>query len=220
MLHLGAASLVISIRRIQKHRQGSRVHGLKRPGPAIRVGESNLRAVFIPQGGDVAVDQGDEIAVSLDEDRSLRASAQGLESDGPRAREEVDNHPTLHQLAHDVEERFANPVACRLHVDRKFRSVDLVAPALPGDDSHGVTPSLRSRQHAGHLPCSRRQRFSSNHRQHGPKFATPGHGTAGGRHVEQHAILDRKTRRLLFRVLPGQTAIDEVRGAGDVIGIA
>jgi hypothetical protein len=38
--------------------------------------------------------------------------------------------------------------------------------------------------------------------------------------VEQHAILDRKIRRLLFRVLPGQTAIDEVRGARDVIGIA
>ncbi len=60
-------ALVVLIGRVDQHNNRTKVGRLERPGPAIGVGELDRGTVLVTKRGDVANDQADAFAVSLDE---------------------------------------------------------------------------------------------------------------------------------------------------------
>ena len=79
----------------------------------------------------------DIFAIALDEDRALGSAAEGFQTDGARAGEEVDDQAVDDELADDIEEGLADQVARRPRGGRSSGTVDLVTAPLSGDDPHG-----------------------------------------------------------------------------------
>jgi hypothetical protein len=129
--------LVFAVRRVEEDDDRLIVGRLERPGPPIGVAVPHRGPVLVAQGGDVAMDQGDVLAIPLDEDRVPGPSAERLEPQRAGAGEQVDRHAVHDQLAEDVEHRLAHQVAGGPGPFRLPRPVDLVPTALTRDDPHG-----------------------------------------------------------------------------------
>ncbi len=138
LAHPFGVVLVVGIRRVDEddHRLAfDRDVGLR---PPIGVGHDHLGPVFVAEGRDVPADQGRVLAVPLDEDGPLRPPAQGLKPKRAGAGEQVEDQQAFDGLAQDVEHRLADEVAGRPgHL--VLRPVELVPPALAGDDPHDST---------------------------------------------------------------------------------
>jgi hypothetical protein len=101
-----------------------------------RVALQHRAAVAASQQFDVRPQYLHDVTVAFHEEAPSRPAADGLEADGARARESVEDVGTLAVAAEQPEERFLDAIGDRPGHARVARGVEKTSTELAGDDAH------------------------------------------------------------------------------------